>query len=161
MLDRIAVGLGPDSYHGIRAAIAMAEGWVLARKTPRVGVSSVAALALQWGREHVDGRFAVAVDAQRGEFYRADYLAEAGVAREVQPLRLVKAAEIESCLRAGETVCGPDVARRFAGAHEAFPNASAVSCLASGIPEAVASAPLEPTYLRERAFVKAPPARLA
>jgi len=161
VLDLIAVGIGPGSYHGIRAAIAIAEGWALARKTRQVGVSSVAALALQWSREHVDGRFAVAVDAQRGEFYRADYLAEAGVAREVQPLRLVKAAEIESALRAGETVCGPDVTGRFGGAQEAFPDARAVGCLVFEAPDTTASAPLEPIYLRETAFVKARPARFA
>ena len=41
-IELIAVGLGPGSYTGIRAAIAVAQGWQLARGTKLLGVSSVA-----------------------------------------------------------------------------------------------------------------------
>lgn len=158
-LDVIAVGLGPGSYHGIRAAIAIAEGWALGRSIRLVGVSSVAALALQFGRETAQRAFTVAVDAQRGEFYRADYVADAGVAREVHPLRLVKAVEIENLLRRGGIVCGPGLARWFLGAREIFPEAAAVGCLAVETPESSGDARLEPIYLRQTLFVKAPPPR--
>src|SRR5215469_7437488 len=43
-IQAIAVGLGPGSYTGIRAAIALSEGWKLARGIALTGVSSVAAI---------------------------------------------------------------------------------------------------------------------
>ena len=39
-IDRVAVGLGPGSYAGIRIAIALAQGWQLARKVSLLGISS-------------------------------------------------------------------------------------------------------------------------
>src|SRR4051794_20423072 len=44
-IDCVAVGLGPGSYTGIRAAIAFAQGWQLAREVKLVGISSVECLA--------------------------------------------------------------------------------------------------------------------
>ncbi len=43
----IAVGLGPGSYMGTRIAIAIAQGWQLARSIKVAGISSAAALARQ------------------------------------------------------------------------------------------------------------------
>ncbi|HXE43306.1 MAG TPA: tRNA (adenosine(37)-N6)-threonylcarbamoyltransferase complex dimerization subunit type 1 TsaB, partial [Candidatus Baltobacteraceae bacterium] len=40
-IETIAVGLGPGSYTGIRAAIAIAQGWQLAREIKLIGISSV------------------------------------------------------------------------------------------------------------------------
>src|SRR5207249_11930332 len=39
-VDCLAVGLGPGSYGGIRSAIALAQGWQLARGTKTLGISS-------------------------------------------------------------------------------------------------------------------------
>ena len=39
-IEVIAVGLGPGSYTGIRAAIAIAQGWQLARGVKLLGVGS-------------------------------------------------------------------------------------------------------------------------
>ena len=44
-VDVLAVGLGPGSYTGIRAAISMAQGWQLARGVKLLGVGSVECLA--------------------------------------------------------------------------------------------------------------------
>ena len=41
-IDVLAVGLGPGSYTGIRAAISLAQGWQLARGVKLLGVSSAA-----------------------------------------------------------------------------------------------------------------------
>src|SRR5689334_15695890 len=46
-IECIAVGLGPGSYTGIRAAISLAQGWQLAAGVRLVGVSSVDAIAAQ------------------------------------------------------------------------------------------------------------------
>src|SRR4051812_38918249 len=43
----IAVGLGPGSYTGIRAAISIAQGWELARGVRVLGLNSVEAMAVQ------------------------------------------------------------------------------------------------------------------
>lgn len=43
-IDCIAVGLGPGSYMGIRIAIAIAQGWQLARGVKTAGVRSTEAV---------------------------------------------------------------------------------------------------------------------
>jgi len=68
----IAVGLGPGSYTGVRAAIALAQGWQLAREIKLLGVSSVEAIAVQAQAEKIFGRVNVVMDAQRNEFLSGD-----------------------------------------------------------------------------------------
>jgi tRNA threonylcarbamoyl adenosine modification protein YeaZ len=48
-IDCIAVGLGPGSYMGTRIAIAIAQGWQMARNVKTAGVNSTEALARQPG----------------------------------------------------------------------------------------------------------------
>src|ERR1035437_6117737 len=43
-IEMIVVGLGPGSYTGIRAAIAVAQGWQLARGVKLLGISSAECL---------------------------------------------------------------------------------------------------------------------
>src|ERR1700733_3629409 len=50
-LECVAVGLGPGSYTGIRAAISIAQGWQLARGTRLIGISSADAIAAQAGAD--------------------------------------------------------------------------------------------------------------
>jgi tRNA threonylcarbamoyl adenosine modification protein YeaZ len=68
-IEVVAVGLGPGSYTGIRAAIAVAQGWQLARGVKLLGVSSADSLAAQAQAAKIFGRVNVVIDAQRGEFY--------------------------------------------------------------------------------------------
>ena len=64
-LDAIAVGRGPGAFTGVRLAIAIAQGIALALERPVVGVSTLAALAMQ-----ADGdRVLAAIDARMGEVY--------------------------------------------------------------------------------------------
>jgi len=46
-IDCVAIGIGPGSYSGIRSAIALAQGWQLARPIKILGLSSVETLAAQ------------------------------------------------------------------------------------------------------------------
>jgi tRNA threonylcarbamoyl adenosine modification protein YeaZ len=91
----VAVGTGPGSYTGTRAAIAFARALVFAGGGRIAGVPSVAAAARGELRRRPDARgVIVLVDARRGEVYRADYAraadSDAGAgARELLPPRLV------------------------------------------------------------------------
>jgi tRNA threonylcarbamoyladenosine biosynthesis protein TsaB len=158
-VDRIVVGLGPGSYTGIRAAIAMARGWQLAREVALLGVSSVEAMAAQAQADGVRGQVHFVVDAQRGEFYLAVWeLSDAG-RREVSPLTIVNRDKVNACVDDGAIIAGPDATRWFPSARAVFPRASALAQIAFTQTAPGAGAQLEPIYLRETTFVKAPPPR--
>ena len=63
LMGLIAVGLGPGSYTGIRAAIAVAQGWQLARGIKLLGINSVECLAAQAQAGKIFGRVNVVIDA--------------------------------------------------------------------------------------------------
>ena len=44
-IDCLAIGIGPGSYTGIRAAISIAQAWQLARSVNLLSISSVDCLA--------------------------------------------------------------------------------------------------------------------
>jgi tRNA threonylcarbamoyl adenosine modification protein YeaZ len=156
----IAVGLGPGSYNGIRAAIAMAQGWQLAREIRLQGLSSAECVAAQAAGDGLTGRFNVVMNAQRGEYYFAEYEAGAGKAREVSPLRIVTTEAMRARERAGEMMIGPEVTRWFPSGREVFPRAGSLARLARERHDLVRGEKLEPIYLRETTFVKAPPPRI-
>ena len=152
-IEAIAVGLGPGSYTGIRAAIAVAQGWQLAREVKLLGVSSAEALAVQAQAGKIFGRVNVVIDAQRNEFYLAAWEISERSRVAVTPLRLVTAAEMETRRADGETLVGPEQAAAL------FASAAMVARLAVGRTDFTAGERLEPIYLREANFVKASPAR--
>lgn len=154
----VAVGLGPGSYTGIRAAIAVAQGWQLAREVQLLGISSVAAIALHAQMAKCFGRLQIVVDAQRGEFYLGAWEISAALRREISPLKIVPAEEIEQHRLRGEWLVGPDETNP---AHRWFPGAAAVARLAGGRSDFIAGESLAPIYLRETNFVKTPPPRAA
>jgi tRNA threonylcarbamoyladenosine biosynthesis protein TsaB len=83
-IDRIAVGVGPGGFTGLRLGIATARALAQAKNTPVVGVSSLAALAagaVDEGAAHV----VAVIDARRGEVFAA-------AAGEFPPVALAPAA---------------------------------------------------------------------
>src|SRR5438270_72578 len=72
-IECIAVGLGPGSYTGIRAAISIAQAWQLGRNVRLLGLSSIECLTVQAQAHGIFGRVNLVVDAQRNEFYLATY----------------------------------------------------------------------------------------
>ena len=161
-IEGIAVGIGPGSYTGIRAAIALAQGWQLARGVKLLGLSSAEALGVQAGNEFstaAGGNFSVVIDAQREEFYLADYEFGADGWNLTGPLRLATLAEVRERELAGRRLVGPEVVRWFPSGQLMFPRAETLARLALGRRDFVAGGQLEPIYLRETSFVKAPPAR--
>jgi len=159
-IEVIAVGLGPGSYTGIRAAIALAQGWQLAREIKLLGVSSVEAIAVQARAEKIFGRVNVLIDAQRNEFYLASWQISASGCEEMEPLKIVSLAEIKLRADANEILIGPEATRLFPGGINLFPRAAIVARLADGRNDFLRGEMLEPVYLRETSFVKAPPARV-
>ena len=159
-IECVVVGLGPGSYTGIRAAIALAQGWQLAREVKLLGVSSAECVAAQAQAEGVRVNCNVVIDAQRGEFYLATWeLSDAGQ-RNLEPLHIVSADEARSRASSGECIIGPEVTRWFPAGKIIFPRAATLAKLALDRTEVGSGASLEPIYLRETTFVKAPAPRV-
>ena len=149
-VEGLVIGLGPGSYTGVRAAIAVAQGWQLARGVKLLGVVSAEAIAAQAQAEKIFGRVNVVIDAQRGEFYLAAWEISPAGWREISPLKIVAGTVVESLKSTGEICVGPDQEKTI------FPPAAQVALLASGRTDFMAGEKLEPIYLRATNFVKAP-----
>jgi tRNA threonylcarbamoyl adenosine modification protein YeaZ len=159
-MECLAIGLGPGSYAGIRGAIAVAQGWQLARGVKLLGISSAECVAAQAQAEGIRGRIHVVIDAQRKEFYLAGYELGQETCRELEPLRLGTLAAVQALADTGDAIVGPEVTRWIARGHVIFPRAGTLGRLAVGRTDFTAGEKLEPIYLRETKFVKAPPPRV-
>jgi tRNA threonylcarbamoyladenosine biosynthesis protein TsaB len=159
-IETIAIGLGPGSYTGIRGAIALAQGWQLGRSVNTIGLSSVECLAAGAEQEKIFGTVNIIIDAQRTEFYLARYEITPGAWRETECLRLAPLAEIEELARRGERLLGPGATQWFPAARDLYPDAAILGRLASARRDFLPAEKLEPIYLRETAFKKAPPSRV-
>jgi tRNA threonylcarbamoyl adenosine modification protein YeaZ len=159
-IDCLAVGLGPGSYTGIRAAIALAQGWRLGREVKLLGLSSIECVAAQTRAEGVVGKVTVVVDAQRNEFYIAQFEISANDCLVIEPLRLASLADVQARAQSGDLIVGPEASRWHAGARDVFPRASALGVVAAERSDHAQGEKLEPIYLRETSFVKGPPLRV-
>lgn len=155
-VEVIAVGLGPGSYTGIRAAIAVAQGWQLAREVKLLGVSSVEAMAVQAQAKGIFGRVNIVVDAQRGEFYLARWDISSGKREELSALRIASAAEVAGLSNgpADASCIGP------AAGISLYPEAPTLALLATGRTDFISGDRMEPVYLRQTSFVKASAGRV-
>ena len=159
-IECLVVGLGPGSYTGIRAGIALAQGWQLAREIKLLGISSMEAVAVQAQADGLRGHVNVVVDAQRGEFYLATWELSDASQRESEPLHIISADEARARAGAGQCIIGPEVTRWFPSGKIIFPRAATLAKLALGRSNFVGGDALEPIYLRETTFVKAPAPRV-
>jgi tRNA threonylcarbamoyl adenosine modification protein YeaZ len=158
-IECIAIGIGPGSYTGIRAAIALAQGWQLARGVKLLGISSAECLAAQAQADAITGRVSITIDAQRDEFYLATYELSNHSQREIEPLQIVTRTELDRRAANEAVLVGPEVTRWFASGKIVFPRAVTLGKLALNRADFIAGEKLEPIYLRETRFVKAPPPR--
>ncbi len=153
-IERLAVGLGPGSATGIRAAIAVMQGWHLARGVEVVGCSSLEVLAAGLQQAGRRGRVWLATDAQREEFHLAGYELDDSGHRLVEPLHLVSRAAIEALVGSGASVLGPGMPERVEGAEQAHPEALVLAHLAARCHLATAPERLEAIHLRTPTFTR-------
>jgi tRNA threonylcarbamoyl adenosine modification protein YeaZ len=159
-IECLAIGLGPGSYTGIRSALALAQGWQLARPVKLLGVSSVECIADEARAKGWFGTVSIVIDAQRNELYRARYeITEIGC-REISALKLATVEEVQAYVATGELVIGPEAERWFKTGRVLFPGAGTLGQLAVNRSDFVTGDKLTPIYLREISFVKAPPPRI-
>lgn len=97
-IDLFACTLGPGSFTGLRIGVSTLKGLMMATGKPAVGVSSLAALAL-----NVNSPKAVIgpmMDAGRGQVYLAYYrYDEDGVLRQLEAERALNPESIADCLK--------------------------------------------------------------
>ncbi len=148
-MGRLVVGVGPGSYTGIRRAIATFQGWSLAMGTPVASVGSMELLA-RLAHEALGGDCLLASDAQRGEWARGEMRG----GRLAGPTRLVAREELMAEMAGGRRVVTPDAG--LDGAVVMYPTAALAAAMGPGLAE-VRPETLEAVYLREAAFIKAPP----
>ena len=97
-VERIAVGIGPGGFTGLRHGIATARALAQGRELPLAGVSSLEALARGAAREAGGDRAVLAViDARRGEVFAAAWH---GGERLLEPVA-IDPAELAARLGAG------------------------------------------------------------
>jgi tRNA A37 threonylcarbamoyladenosine modification protein TsaB len=101
-----------------------------------------------------------AIDAQRNEFYLARYEISQSTRREIEPLRLATREEVNARVATGGVLAGPALDGIFVGARALIPTAADLGRLEANRTDFVPGEKLEPIYLRETNFVKAPPPRV-
>jgi tRNA threonylcarbamoyladenosine biosynthesis protein TsaB len=92
-LDLIACGIGPGSFTGIRIGLSTALGLAQSLSIPFAGISGLDALASEVS--FVGTAIGVAMDAQRGQIYYAEYSSESGKLRRTRRPRLWSPADLE------------------------------------------------------------------
>lgn len=158
-IECVAVGLGPGSYTGVRSAIALAQGWQLATGVKLIGVSSADVLAATAHAAGIRGLAAVVIDALRGEFYVLPVaIADHGWGS-VDELKLLRQEGAHLHMWSDARFLSPDAKLPFANVTHLAPSARELARLASARTDFVPGEKLEPIYLRETNFAKAPPPR--
>jgi tRNA threonylcarbamoyladenosine biosynthesis protein TsaB len=152
-LDRLGVGVGPGSFTGLRAGIALGEGLSVGLDRPLIGVGSLLAMA-HGALSERPGPCCALLDAHRSELFAAVYAEGAQGRSELRAPVAVPIEELPAFLRdsGAVTVVGevtasvPHGLTRVSGPLLDLPHARWVAALAAELDEA--SSPPEPRYVR-------------
>jgi tRNA threonylcarbamoyladenosine biosynthesis protein TsaB len=151
-IDRIAVGVGPGTFTGLRVGVATARGLAQSLSVELVGVSSLralaaVALAAEEPQSGERGAVLAVIDARRGEAFAAAYERDdRGVPNELAAPRALPPQELSSVLARAERAGGGgrrrwlavgDGVARFSGQLEAAgvcapPDCSPLHLLSAG-----------------------------
>lgn len=142
-IDLFACTLGPGSFTGLRIGVSTLKGFMMATGKPAVGVSSLAALALNAGP--TDQTIGSVMDAGRGQVYLAYYqhksigaLKEMGAEMALSPQKIVDQNRYGDVVYVGDgavkyrddILCQVGKSIRIADEDHQFIHASAVAMLA-------------------------------
>jgi len=157
-LDRVAAGIGPGSFTGLRVGIALAQGIALGLERPLVGVPSLQSMARAVPTAIPGPRCAV-VDARRGEVFCALYAsqgAELGGAlalpRGAALIRIEGLSGGEDVLLVGEAAAELGGRTVFRSEESDLPHARWTAEIGAEL--GVAEAPATPLYVREPDAIK-------
>ena len=93
----VAVAAGPGSFTGVRIGVAAAKGFAWAKELPCCGVSTLEAMALNFGAW--DGYICPVMDARRSQVYNALFEVEAGTLTRIREDRAISLAELAQELK--------------------------------------------------------------
>ncbi len=161
VLAAIAVGRGPGSFSGLRAAITAARVLATPERTPVIALSSGAALAHDWFLQNrgSENPLIIAGDARRGTVWYAIFHASPDGAQQTTDWTLAPAREFPTRIPPRATIAtsdrarliaalGEDAARILPIADDTFPTAHAVAqCAQHRLSTHTPSDPYEPLYL--------------
>jgi tRNA threonylcarbamoyladenosine biosynthesis protein TsaB len=141
-VERIAVGLGPGSFTGLRVGIATARGLAQSLAADLVGVSSSRALAkaaleTDPGERDAprDGRVLAVIDARRGEVFAAAYRANVrGSGVELVPPRAIAPGQLATVIALAEEH-GAGTGRWLAAGDGAVRYREVIETLAVSVPD--------------------------
>lgn len=160
-LRGLAVGRGPGSFSGVRAAITAARVLALPGNHPVMAISSGAAVAHTWLEAHPTAQepLIVAGDARRGAIWFSLFRRHDDGVQQVEAWALAAAADFPAVVPENARIITSDRARLRAALgtqadavqmdpEDHFPSASAIAHLARArFARGLASEPLEPLYL--------------
>jgi tRNA threonylcarbamoyladenosine biosynthesis protein TsaB len=157
-LDRIAAGIGPGSFTGLRVGIALAQGIALGLGRPLAGVPSLRSMARAVPAAISGARCAV-VDARRGEVFFALYAPEgselgraAAVPRESALTRIAEIASGAEIVLVGEAAAELGGRTIFRSEESDLPHARWTAEIGAEVD--IAAAPATPLYVREPDAIK-------
>jgi tRNA threonylcarbamoyladenosine biosynthesis protein TsaB len=160
-VGRIAVGVGPGTFTGLRVGVATARGLAQSSGAELVAVPSLRALARPALEDGEDSAVLAVVDARRSEIFAAAYApdgAELAAGRALRPgaiATLMEEAGIVSARAVGDgalryraelEAAGLDVAPESSPLH--LLRAAAICALAASVERPASSEPVLPDYLR-------------
>ncbi|WP_137166493.1 tRNA (adenosine(37)-N6)-threonylcarbamoyltransferase complex dimerization subunit type 1 TsaB [Salinimonas lutimaris] len=169
-LDGLVFGRGPGSFTGVRIATGMIQGLSLGSSLPVVGISTLAAMAMQAVAEHGADKILSATDARMSEVYFGQYSVQSGLVELIgEEVVCAPAEAAEKAAQQGFVAVGtgwqayPELAACVADAPQIlYPQAQYMLALAEQEFRAGRSsdaAGVSPVYLRDKVTWKKLPGR--
>lgn len=126
-VDLVAVTSGPGSFTGLRVGVTTAKTFAYAAKADVLGVNTLEAIAFgcffpdgESGEPFVEDSLAVVMDAQRKQFFAADFSRDGDSIDVGEECRIVDAEEWMRALDASKRIAGPGLNMKLADGQTAI-----------------------------------------